>query len=165
MAATGRLGIPLLSAGQAQKELVHNEALQTLEILVATAVEEPPLTEPPASPSVGDTYVVSASPTGDWVGHAHHLACFTVGGWRFVSPLEGMSAFVRSSSTWAVFKGGHWELGLVRGSSLVLEGQQVVGTRLPPIATPSGGATTDVEARAVIAQILAALRQHGLIDP
>lgn len=57
------------------------------------------------------------------------------------------------------------ELGFVRGSSLVLGGQQVVGTRLPPIATPSGGATTDVEARTAIAQILAALRQHGLIDP
>ena len=56
------------------------------------------------------------------------------------------------------------ELGFVRGSSLVLGGQQVVGTRLPPIA-PSGGATTDVEARAAITQILAALRQHGLIDP
>ena len=83
----------------------------------------------------------------------------------FARSLDGMSAYVRSSSTWALFRGGDWELGFVRGSSLVLGGQQVVGTRLPPVATPSGGATTDVEARAAIAQILAALRQHGLIDP
>lgn len=165
MAATARLGIPLLSAGQAQKELVHNEALQTLDMLTAAAVEEPPRVAPPGAPALGATYVVADSPAGDWSGKAHCLACFTAGGWRFVAPRDGMTAFVRSASIWAVFRNGSWELGWILGSSLILEGQQVVGTRLPAIANPSGGPTIDSEARGAVAQILAALRQHGLIDP
>jgi hypothetical protein len=52
----------------------------------------------------------------------------------------------------------------VRGSSLVLAGQQVVGGRLPAIPGASGGAVVDNEARAAIDQILTAMRQHGLID-
>jgi hypothetical protein len=50
----------VLSVGQAQKEFTHNESLQTLDILVAGAVEEPPLSTPPTSPSVGACYIVAA---------------------------------------------------------------------------------------------------------
>ena len=164
MTATARLGLPLLSAGQAQKEFVHNEAVQAIEMLLAAAVEEAPRAAPPSVPAVGATYIVAGSPTGEWTGKAHCLACFTSGGWRFVPALDGMTAFVRGSSLWALFRDGAWELGLVRGSSLVLGGQQVVGTRLGAIAAPAGGATIDGEARAAIAQILTALRQHGLIE-
>jgi hypothetical protein len=56
-------------------------------------------------------------------------------------------------------------MGAVRGSSLVLGGQQVVGSRGAAIAAPSGGTTIDSQARTTIGLILAALRQHGLIDP
>ena len=52
----------------------------------------------------------------------------------------------------------------VRGSVLVLEGSQVVGTRRQPIASPTGGATMDAEARAAIEQVLSAMRLHGLIE-
>ena len=52
----------------------------------------------------------------------------------------------------------------LRGSALVLQGDQVVGSRQPAIASPSGGTTTDAEARAAIEQLLSALRQHGLIE-
>jgi hypothetical protein len=52
----------------------------------------------------------------------------------------------------------------VRGSSVVISDQQVVGPRLPPIASATGGSTVDVEARAVINAMLGAMRQHGLID-
>jgi hypothetical protein len=164
MSASARLGLPLLSAGQAQKELVHNEALQAIEILVAAAVEEPPRAVPPAAPAVGATYIVAAAPNGDWTGKADSLACFTGGGWRFSAAQDGMTAYVRNTSLWAVFRGGAWEFGSVRGSSLVLGGEQVVGPRLAAIADPSGGTTVDGEGRAAITQILAALRQHGLIE-
>ena len=133
--------------------------------MVAAAVEEPPRTAPPAAVAIGATYIVAASPTGDWAGKAHCLACFTPGGWRFASARDGLAAFVPSTAVWALFRNGAWELGSVRGASLILGGQQVVGSRLAAIASPSGGTTIDVEARAGITQILAALRQHGLIDP
>ena len=51
MNSTDRLSLPLLIAGQAQKELFHNEALQTLDTLVAAAVEDAPANDPPQSPS------------------------------------------------------------------------------------------------------------------
>ena len=78
--------------------------------------------------------------------------------------VEGMSVYVKSDALFATFRSGTWEMGLVRGSSVVISDQQMVGPRLPPIASATGGSTVDVEARAVINAILGAMRQHGLID-
>jgi hypothetical protein len=164
MTGTPRLGLPFLSAGQAQKEITHNEALQTLDSIVAGAVEEPPRIDPPSSPALGACYIVGAAPTGDWAGKPQYLAAFTGGGWRLLPPQEGMALYVRSSAVWAVYRTGSWELGQVRGSSVVLGGQQVVGSRAGPIDPATGGTTVDSEARAVIDQILTAMRQHGLIE-
>jgi hypothetical protein len=164
MNATPRLGLPYLSAGQAQKEFFHNEALQTLDILVGGAVEEGPRADPPTSPAPGDGYIVGTSPTGAWAGKPQYLATFTSGGWRFVAPIEGMSVYTKSIGCLATYRLGNWEIGTLRGSKLVLGGQQVVGVRTAAISSASGGTTIDVQARTVIDQILAALRQHGLID-
>jgi hypothetical protein len=73
--------------------------------------------------------------------------------------------YVRSDGTTATFRAGSWELGKVRASSLVIGGRQVVGSQAAAVASASGGTTVDSEARAVLDQILAALRQHGLIAP
>lgn len=163
MSATARLGIPLLSAGQAQKEFFHNEAIQILETLTCPAVEEGPRQIPPSAPTTGACFILGTAPTGAWAGKANALACYTQGGWRFVSAIEGMAAYIRSESIWAVFRSGGWELGKLRGSSVIVEGNQVVGSRAPAIAGPGGGSTVDAESRAAVDQILAALRQHGLI--
>jgi Protein of unknown function (DUF2793) len=164
MSGSARLNLPFLSAGQAQKEFFHNEALQMLDLLVAAAVEEGPRSNPPASPVVGACYIVGASPSGGWVGKDGCIAGFTSGGWRFIPATEGMIAFVKSAEVWAGYRSGAWELGIVRGASLVLDGNQVVGSQLAAIAGPSGGTVVDTESRTAINQILAALRQHGLID-
>lgn len=145
MSVTPRFGLPLLSAGQAQKEFLHNEAVQALEVLVAPTVEGPPLATPPILPARGSCYIVAASPTGAWAGKAQCLAAFTSGGWRYVMPFDGVTAYVRSTETRAIYRDGAWALS---GS---------------PIASPSGGATVDTQARSAIDQILGALRQHGLI--
>ena len=164
MTGSARLNLPFLSAGQVQKEFLHNEALQALDLMVAAAVEEAPRSNPPASPLLGDCYIVGASPSGAWTGKSGCIAGFTTGGWRFIAPTEGLSAYVKASGTWGSYRSGAWELGVLRGDSLVLGGVQVVGGRLAAIADPGGGATVDTEARAAIDQILASLRQHGLID-
>jgi hypothetical protein len=83
----------------------------------------------------------------------------------FARSREGMTYFVRSTGSCAAYRGGAWEIGQVRGSTLVLGGQQVVGSRGAGIAAASGGTTIDSEARVVVDQILAMLRQHGLIEP
>jgi len=75
-----------------------------------------------------------------------------------------MQLFVKSSGTLALYRSGAWETGILRGASLVIDGLQVVGARGGAVADPSGGAVVDAEARLAIGQILAALRQHGLIS-
>jgi hypothetical protein len=164
MSGSARLNLPFLSAGQAQKEFCHNEALQTLDLVAAAAVEEGPRSDPPSSPAVGACYIVGTSPTGEWAGRAQCLAGYTSGGWRFITPQPGLTAYVKSTDTWACYRSGIWEIGTLRGASLVVGGDQVVGSRLDAIAGPSGGATVDAEGRTAINQILAALKQHGLID-
>lgn len=164
MARTPRLGLPFLSAGQAQKELTVNSSLSVLDSLVACAVEEGPRSDPPASPAIGACYLVGEAPTGAWAGKSQCVACYTSGGWQLVDPQPGFRAYVRSSSDFAVFADGAWEIGQIRGSALVIDGQQVVGRRSPPIASPAGGTMVDAEARSTIQNLLVALRRHGLIE-
>lgn len=135
-----------------------------LDVIVAAAVEEPPLASPPAAPSIGSCYIVANSPTGAWTGHAQKLAAYTSSGWRFVAPRDGVTALVRSSGTAAIHRDGAWEFGKLRGSEVFLDGQKVVGARGAAIAAPAGGTTADLEARTAIGQILAATRGHGLIE-
>ena len=163
MAFTPRLSLPFLRVGQAQKEFTHNETLQIVDALLAGAVEQPPLATPPTSPAVGACYIVAPGAVDAWTGKSQSLAAWTTGGWRFISPTEGMALFERSSGTWAVFRSSAWEIGMVRGAALLIDGQQVVGQRGAAIASATGGTIVDSEARAAIDAILGALRQHGLI--
>ena len=164
MSGSARLGLPFLAIGQSQKEFTHNEALQTLDLLVAGAVEEPPRTAPPTSPAVGACYIVADGATDAWAGKSQCVAGWTSGGWRTINPVDGMSLFVRSTETWALFRAGAWELGRVRGDAVMIGGEQVVGSRAAAIDSPTGGATVDSEARLAINAILGALREHGLIE-
>jgi hypothetical protein len=133
-------------------------------VLVAAAVEGPPLATPPATPAIGSCYIVAGSSSGAWSGHAQQLAAYTSGGWRFIAPLEGMSAYVLTSGCTAVYDGGSWVTGTINGSQLMVDGLKVVGSRGVAITAPAGGSTVDAEARTAIGQILATLRQHGLIE-
>ena len=164
MAGTPRLSLSFLTVGQAQKEFSINESLQTLDTMVAGAIEEPPLVTPPPSPVLGACYIVGPGATDAWAGKSDHVAAWTSGGWRFIPPVPGMNLYDRSSGTWASFDGSGWELGISRAAAFMIDDQQVVGPRAAAIGSPVGGATVDAEGRAAIDSILAALRGHGLID-
>jgi hypothetical protein len=138
--------------GQAQKELFHNEALQTLDLVAAAAVDGVLVDAPPASPATGDCYVVGANPSGPWVGHALALAGYTDGGWRFVGPIDGMRVLDKANHSIATFVDGSWESG------------PLLGAALAAVVDPVGGATVDAEARSAITAILARLRAHRLIE-
>ena len=163
MSGSARFSLPFLAAGQAQKEFYHNEALQTLDLAVAAAVEEEPRSSPPSSPSVGACYIVAEPPSGEWTGKSQNLAGYTSGGWKYVTPQDGLTAYVKSTGTWACYRSGAWEIGKVRGSCVLLDGVQIIGGQLAAIAGPSGGTVVDSESRTAISQILSALREHGLI--
>ena len=53
---TDRLGLPLLAAGQSQKEVTHNAALTQLDMLMQSAVVAAFVTAPPAAPQPGQCW-------------------------------------------------------------------------------------------------------------
>lgn len=134
-----------------------------LDTIVAAAVEEPPRDDPPPSPLPGQCFIVGLAPTGAWSGNPAALAAFSAAGWRFIAPADGLQAWVKSTSSWAAYHDGAWELGALRASRLMIGGLQVVGARSAAVADVAGGATVDAEARAAIAGMLIAMRGHGLI--
>ena len=145
------------------KATTHNEALARLDLLAAAAIDGFLINAPPASPALGNCYVVGAAPTGAWAGHALALAGYTEGGWRFIAAIEGLQAVDKASGETVLFRSGAWEKGQIRATKVSVGGDQVVGARLAAVADPTGGTNVDVEARAAIAAILARLRGHGLI--
>lgn len=165
MSVTPRFGMPLLHPGQAQKELFHNEALTLVDTLAQPCVEAIGIDTPPTAPIPGQSWIVGESPTGAWAGKVGSLALWTAGGWRFVIPREGMTAWVAADALAARFTAGSWRSGRLTATHLEIDGEQVVGPREPAIDDPDGGAVADVEARVAIEAILATLRTHGLIDP
>lgn len=163
METTDRLSLPLLVPGQAQKEVWHNEALALIDSLVAAAVEGLPTNDPPASPAVGSCYIVGDSPTGDWAQSAGELAAFTGGGWRYLAPVPGLTVFLKSDASFAVYGSSSWEIGAVRGSRVLIDGTQVIAGQAAAIADANGGTVIDLDARRALAEVLAAMRSHGLI--
>jgi hypothetical protein len=162
--ATPRFGLPFILPGQAQKEQFHNEALSAADALIHPAAEAEPLAVPPAAPLAGQSWIVAAASTGAWSGKAGQLATWTAGGWRFAAPVQGMRVWIKSLALWVHWTGSFWSDGELRGSRLMVDGQQVVGKRQPAMPSPSGGTIIDVEARSAIAAVIVALKSHGLID-
>lgn len=108
MPETVSLKLPLLVAEQAQKHVTHNEALRALDALVQLSVKDRDLATPPGSPAEGDRYIVAASPTGVWSGHASDIAVFQDGAWDFHDPLEGWRCFVEDENAFLIFDGSAW---------------------------------------------------------
>ena len=162
---TPRLALPLLAAGQSQKELWHNEALARLDQLVQASVDGWNVDVPPSAPAPGQCWIVGSAPSGDWVGRAGAIAGWTESGWRYVEATDGFAAWSLADAAVVRRVAGQWRLDPVRANALVISGEQVIGTRSSAIANPSGGTMIDDVARDTIALLLAALRHHGLIAP
>jgi len=86
---TPRLGLPLLFAAQAQKEVFVNEAHAVLDALVHGIIEAESDT-PPLDPQDGQCWIVGSGATGDWVGRETRIACRQSGQWLYVTPVDGM---------------------------------------------------------------------------
>lgn len=84
--ATGKLGIPEILSGQVNKHTTHNEALRVIDSQLNLIVEEVGLNAPPGSPTVGKSYVIGASPTGDWASKNNQLASWDGVAWTFLDP-------------------------------------------------------------------------------
>ena len=155
--------LPLLIAGQSHKEVVHNEALIRLDALVGAAIEGF-ASDPPPSPGLGACWVVSSAPTGAWTPHPGKIASWQEGGWLYLTPTPGFVVWVRNLGRHVYFDGSVWQTEYWPVASVQIGGKAVLSERQPPIPDATGGALVDVEARAAVAAILAALRSHGLIE-
>ncbi len=164
METTTRLGLPLLVAGQVEKELFHNEALGLIDLLSGGLVDGTPIAAPPSTPVPGLLYrVASSAASGAFAGHEGALAGFGAGGWRFVIPIDGLRLTERLSGVTLVFRSGAWTSGSLRANEVLVAGIKVVGAQGAGVADPAGGSVIDSQARSAIALVLAALRTHGLI--
>lgn len=164
MTMTTRFALPLLHAGQAQKEMFHNEAVVGIDVLLHPDVQAVGIDTPPATPEFGQAWIVGTEPSGDWAGHANEIACWTDGGWRFAVPRIGMTVWAESLAQPVRYRAGTgWQIGVIAARWVEVDGVQVIGARGEAVATPAGGAIVDEQARTAIAGILDALRAHGLI--
>ena len=108
MDATPNLSLPYIMAAQSQKHVTHNEAIRALDAIVQLAVLDRDLTAPPGSPADGARYIVGASPTGAWSGHAGNVAAYQDGAWMFYAPVEGWIAWVGDEDAAVVWDGSAW---------------------------------------------------------
>lgn len=92
-----------------------NNNLQLLMLLFHLTVISDALTTPPGSPSIGDTYIVGGSATGDWSGHDNEVAIWwqlpesSTAAWLFVEEKTGLRAWVQSGTpAMKVWNGTAW---------------------------------------------------------
>jgi hypothetical protein len=139
---TPRFGMPLLFAGQSQKEVFVNEALALSDALLHCIVEAEQAV-PPAVPTDGLAWLVGATPTGEWAGQGGKIACRQLGQWLFVTPRDGMRLVNKAT-------GQDW--------------RRIAGAWKAPVApaAPTGGTTIDAEVRAALANLVQRLRDAGV---
>lgn len=160
---SARFAFPLLLPGQAQKELFHNEALATIDGALHPSVQGI-ASAPPGGPAPGESWVVGSASTGEWAGREQEIATWTSGGWRFVRPVPGMTAWDAGAGIWRRWTGASWSDGELPVTAIRIGGLQVLGARRPGVPNPAGGAIVDAEARAAIDALIATLKSHGLTD-
>lgn len=160
---TTRFALPFIMPGQAQKEIFHNEALALVDGLLHPVVLGF-AAAPPAGVEAGECWIVASGAAGAWEGRTDSLALGTAGGWRFVAPTTGMSVWDQMAGLTRRWTGSAWNGGSLDGSALIIAGKQIVGPRLAPVPSPSGGTIIDAEARAAVDKIIVTLKSHGLID-
>ena len=139
---TARFDLPLLFAGQAQKESYVNELAARIDALLHGAIEGEQAV-PPASPADGQAWLVAAGASGDWTGQSGKIAARQAGNWLFAAPRDGMKLLNRASGQEIRYAGG-WKAAA------------------RPVA-PSGGTVVDGEARNAITAILTALTNAGIV--
>jgi hypothetical protein len=161
MPQSPRLALPLIAAGQSQKDVTHNEALLALDRMVALTVVSRSQPVPPVDPLPGDMHIVPAIGASAWAQPAGALVQWQGTDWLAIVPPEGQIALVADEGVMLVQRSGwqaHWPV-----SGLAIAGRTVLAGAPAHIEAPVGGVTVDTEARATVAALVAALQEQGIL--
>lgn len=114
-----RIGL-IRSGGEGERWYPESQSLfRALDALLACSVLDKDLVTPPGSPADGDMYIVAASPTGAWTGHAKAIAYWdaTAAAWFFYTPIEGFVAWVADEALGYRYHSGSWSVPAVGDAS------------------------------------------------
>ena len=80
---------------------------------VHLSVKDRDLAAPPGSPTLNDTYIVAASPTGAWAGKATQIALWDGSAWVFSgAPRLGWLCYIEDEQKLSIFRSGAWSAGV-----------------------------------------------------
>lgn len=142
-ATTPRHKLPLLFAGQAQKEFYVNEGLALLDAMLHPFVEAV-VDVPPTSPAIGACWLVGTVPTGLFAGRARSIAAWDGTQWSFGAAREGVVVRVRGDGS-RYFDGMNWQ-------------------RISVPASPTGGSVVDQQVRDALATLMTRLVSAGIFS-
>jgi len=108
MSTSANLALPFIEGGELLPDVTLNEALRVIDTLLQLAVLDRDLTAPPVSPGEGERWIVKATATGAWTGHANHIAAWQDGGWVFSIPRAGWLAYVIDEDGLVAWNGSAW---------------------------------------------------------
>lgn len=120
MTTSPDLGIPFIDQQQGTPEVTHNEALLLLQAMTNGVIDRG-VNTPAVGPTIGDSYIIGAAPTGAWAGRANCVTIWSGTAWDFIpgetsagTPItmgarqEGMRIWVRDENTLYVWDGSAW---------------------------------------------------------
>lgn len=89
-----------------------------IDVIVRDSALSATTTAQPVSPTLGDTYIIPAAPSGtDWASEAKTVATYTARGWIFREPFVGMVVYVEDEEEFYHYDpNGDWVLGLGAGA-------------------------------------------------
>lgn len=85
-----------------------NQNLRAIDALMQPVVLDKDLATPPASPAIGDAYIVGAAATGAWSSKENQIAVYYSTGWGFYVPKRGWRVFVDDEGIDCRFNGTAW---------------------------------------------------------
>lgn len=162
MPQSPRLSLPLIAAGQSQKDVTHNEALLALDRMVALAVVSRSQVSPPPNPALGEIHIVPVAGAAAWGHPAGHIVQWQGSGWLAETVRDGQLALVTDEAQMLVFRSGWQALWPVAG--LAIGGREVLAATPVSVSAPTGGTTIDAQVRATVAALISALQQQGILS-
>jgi len=105
---TPRLALPFLQAGQALKNITHNEALQRLDTGLYLSCSNMAADALPESPDAGSAIIISDAPAAEVADRAGQIAVFMSGAWVWFAPTSGWTIWDEVSESLRVFDGTIW---------------------------------------------------------